>query len=794
VGHEAAHRADGRGSGLSGRTSSPPPLASLRVRLVGTVLVAIAPALILLAVTDLPWVGFVIGLSALAAAWFGGENFVLRQVKVLSVSISRLSQGDLSTRTGLERERGELGELARSFDNMAATLEQQTRKRQIAERIVLERAQQQAALAAMGQFALAGNNLPELLNQAVTFIAQTLGVDYCGVLELLPSGKALLLRAGIGWKDGCVGHASVDADQDSQIGHSFIFSEPLIVEDFSTKGRFRTPQLLRKHGVVSGVNVVIEGHELPYGVLGVYTASRRTFGEDEVHFLQAMGHVLAAALERIRTEAELNKLAAFAQFNPNPILEFSPDGNANYFNDAAAALMDKLGKVDLRGFLPDDAHQIVRTCLQTGQAKTNVEARAANRILSWSFFPVAASQVVHCYVEDITDRLSLEAQLRQAQKMESVGQLAAGVAHDFNNMLTVIQGYAGLLLARPTLAKDLIDPIRAISFAAERAANLTRKLLMFSRGNVMQARPLDLRTVVGDMTKMLRRLLGETVALEFHPPSSLPLVRADLGMIEQVIMNLSVNARDAMPKGGTLTIGIGTQEFDEAHAKANPDARPGMFVCLRMSDTGCGMDAATLAHIFEPFFTTKELGKGTGLGLATVFGIIKQHDGWIEVESQVGSGTTFSIFLPASAKPAPASSEEPALPATPSAESRGGHETILLVEDEPALRQLAKLILAGQGYHIFEASKGAEALEIWERHREQIDLVLTDVVMPEGMSGKDLADRLQAHCPDLKVVFTSGYTAEMNKDNVRFLQKPYSRETLTQAVRDCLDAPCPSRS
>lgn len=788
--HEASSQADERCGGWSSHSSALPSLTSLRVRLAGTVLLAITPALILLAVTNLPWVGFVIGLVALAAAWFGGEKFVLRQVEALSATINRLAQGDLSTRTGLESERGELGELARSFDNMAATLEQQTRKRQAAERTVLERAQQQAALAAVGQFALAGSNLPELLNQAAIFTAQTLGVDYCGVLELLPGGKTLLLQAGVGWKDGCVEHATVDAEQGSQIGYTFIFGEPLIVEDFSTDDRFQTPQLLREHGVVSGVDVVIAGHELPFGVLGAYTASRRAFGEDEVHFLQAMGHVLAAALERMRTEAELNKLAAFAQFNPNPILEFGADGNANYFNDATVALLDKLGTGDLKDLLPEDALQIVQTCLQTGQAKTNVEARAANRILSWSFFPVAANQAVHCYAEDITDRLSLEAQLRQAQKMESVGQLAAGVAHDFNNMLTVIQGYAGLLMARPALPHDLADSVHAISFAAERAASITRKLLTFSRGNVMQTKPLDLRTVVGDMTKMLKRLLGETVSLEFNPPPELPPVRADLGMIEQVIMNLSVNARDAMPNGGTVTISPDTEEIDEARARANPDARPGLFVCLRVSDTGCGMDATTLAHIFEPFFTTKELGKGTGLGLATVYGIVKQHEGWIEVESSAGHGTTFSIYLPASAESASASPEA-ALAATPSTEIRSGHETILLVEDEPALRELARLILTGQGYQVFEASKGAEALEVWERHQDQIDVVLTDMVMPEGMSGKDLADRLQARRPDLKVVFTSGYTAAgMNKDGVRFLQKPYSRETLTQAVRDCLDAPC----
>jgi CheY-like chemotaxis protein len=288
---------------------------------------------------------------------------------------------------------------------------------------------------------------------------------------------------------------------------------------------------------------------------------------------------------------------------------------------------------------------------------------------------------------------------------------------------------------------------------------------------------------------MLKRVLGETVTLEFHPPTELPLVQADTGMIEQVILNLVVNARDAMPQGGTLTISTNPVEMNDAYVQTHPEARLGAFVCLRVSDSGCGMDAATMARIFEPFFTTKEIGKGTGLGLATVYGIVKQHDGWIEVSSEVGKGSAFNVFLPASSEPVKA--PPPESPVT--AAVRGGQETILVVEDEPVLRDMAHLILQDCGYRILEAGSGAEALQIWQRHANTIDLMLTDVVMPGGMSGRELAVKLLATHPRLKIIFTSGYNVEeTNTDFFRrggaaFLQKPYTRIDLARAVREVLD-------
>jgi CheY-like chemotaxis protein len=314
---------------------------------------------------------------------------------------------------------------------------------------------------------------------------------------------------------------------------------------------------------------------------------------------------------------------------------------------------------------------------------------------------------------------------------------------------------------------------------------------MFSRKNVMQPMPLDLREVVAHVSKMLQRLLGEDIALELDAPPYISLVQGDTGMIEQILMNLAVNARDAMPRGGTLAISTSTVTIDEAYAQVQPEARPGLFVWLRVSDTGCGMDEATMQRIFEPFFTTKEVGKGTGLGLATVYGIVKQHGGWIEVASEVGKGTSFNVFFPATGEPIVGLQAE----TTEAVEAvRGGKETILVVEDEPVLRDLAHVILRDCGYEVLEAGTGSEALRVWNTRQGEVDLLLTDMVMPDGMSGMELAQRLRDAHPELKIIFASGYSMEeldtgfVREGHALFLQKPYTHVTLPKAVRECLDA------
>jgi signal transduction histidine kinase/CheY-like chemotaxis protein/HAMP domain-containing protein len=765
--------------------------ASLRVRLVGIVFLAVAPALVLLIHNGLPWLGFVIGLVALAAAWFGGELFVLRKINSLVIATEGLASGRLNTRTGLGTESTELGDLARSFDRMAEILEAQIMERERTEKELLNRAHQQTVIAALGQFAMEATDLSPLLNQAVLLIAQTLDVEYCHILELLPDGNEFQVRGATGWKGNSAGEDRVEAAPYSQFVYTLQSGEPVVVSDLREETRFSPPSLLVEHGVISGVTVAILGHSRPFGVLGVHTTHQRTFSEDEAHFLLAVATVLSLAVARQQTEPEIQKLAAFAKFNPNPVLEFSAEGNLGYFNGAAQKIANLLGEAHPLTILPPDVSDIVQNCLFTGQNRLRVETRPGNRILSWSFYPIMASHVVHCYVEDITDRMNLEEQFRQAQKMDSVGQMAAGVAHDFNNVLTIIQGHTGLLMSRASLSPAMTTSIQAISFASERAVSLTRQLLMFSRKQVMQTKQIDLKEVVSNMSKMLQRLLGETIVLKCQASQDLPGILGDAGMMEQVLMNLAVNARDAMPKGGELTIQTDPIQIDEKYVQRHPDARAGLFVCLQVTDTGSGMDAATLKRIFEPFFTTKAVGKGTGLGLATVYAITKQHAGWIEVTSQPRKGTCFRIFVPASLTPAEAPAEtSPSL----ARQVRGGSETILVVEDEPVLRDLARLILQDCGYRVAEAASGVEALTVWQRNQGKIDLLLTDMIMPDGLSGKDLAESLLIQKPRLKVIFTSGYNVEefgadpSFRTGSRFLQKPYSRSTLAHAVRDCLDA------
>ncbi len=494
--------------------------------------------------------------------------------------------------------------------------------------------------------------------------------------------------------------------------------------------------------------------------------------------------------DRKRAEQEIEHLATFPRFNPNPVLEFSADGSLKYSNDAAQLMAQAFGLEHPTAILPANSNQLVERCLKTAQRQIT-ETTLSGRTIAWTFYAIEPTHSVHCYAEDITERLSLEMQLRRSQKMESVGQLAAGIAHDFNNILTVIRGHSSLLLQNAQLENAAQESLQHISVAAERAANLTRQLLLFSRKQRAQPKTIDLNAVIQNVANMLRIVLGEAIAVGLELAESLPAVDADEGMMEQVLMNLAVNSRDAMPRGGKITISTLERDVDDRYARGMREARAGHFVTIRVSDTGTGMNSETLAHIFEPFFTTKDIGKGTGLGLATVYGIVKQHHGWIEVETREGEGTTFTILLPPSAAPADSSKPRNEIHEMPQ-----GTETILVVEDEEPLRILVTKVLCEAGYTVFAAGTGAEAMEIWRRHHNSIDLLLSDIMMPEGMSGRELADRILAEDPGLRVMFTSGYPIEalgggVGKSPYCFLQKPYDSFTLAQAVRECLDSAPP---
>jgi len=394
----------------------------------------------------------------------------------------------------------------------------------------------------------------------------------------------------------------------------------------------------------------------------------------------------------------------------------------------------------------------------------------------------------HSSVAD--DPTGLDARLRHAQKLEAIGRLAAGIAHDFNNLLTVLQGHATLLRADPALGDASRESVQQIARAAERAGRFTSQLLAFSRRKVIAPRSLQLNELLANQSDLLTRTLGEDITCQFSHASGLPPVHADPGMLEQVVMNLAANAREAMPGGGQLLITTASVDVDDAYVERHPaDARVGRFVCLSVTDTGCGMDSQTLGHIFEPFYTTKEFGKGSGLGLATAYGIVKQHHGWIEAQSRPSQGSTFKVFLPPAAGlggPQAAPAADPPVPK--------GTETILVVEDEAPVRWVIKDVLGKYGYRILEAGNGVEALALWHQHHDAIALLLTDMVMPVGLSGQELAEKFAAQKAALKVMFISGYSLHVAgkgfavMDGLNFLQKPFDGARLAFAVRHCLDA------
>jgi len=417
--------------------------------------------------------------------------------------------------------------------------------------------------------------------------------------------------------------------------------------------------------------------------------------------------------------------------------------------------------------------------------RTSINVRLSGR----AFRDDGSAIFFELFAEDVTERRALEQQLRQAQKMEAVGRLAGGIAHDFNNLLMVISGYSEFLLDRIGPDPALRGPAQEIANAAERATSLTRQLLAFSRKQMLAPKIVDLNGVVTESLKMLTRLIGEDIDLVMVAGAEIGAAKADPGQIEQVIMNLAVNARDAMPHGGNLTIETANVTLDEEYARLHAPVTPGKYVMLAISDTGVGMDAETQSHIFEPFFTTKGL-KGTGLGLSTVYGIIKQSGGYIWVYSEPGKGTSFRIYLPRVSATGEAIAAEPTVAAAKPEQALG---TILLVEDESNLRRLARQYLENQGYTVLEAADGAAAIEVSSAHSGPIHLLLTDVIMP-GMNGRELAHRLSALRPEIKVLYMSGYTENAIAHNgtleegITLLQKPFTLPTLKAKVREKLSS------
>ena len=521
--------------------------------------------------------------------------------------------------------------------------------------------------------------------------------------------------------------------------------------------------------------------------------------------LPAIERELREAQGRATLRATEASFATLVEHAPVGIYRSSPEGR---FLSVNAAVVRMLGyetgaqvlNLDMARDVYADAaerQRLVERDTYSDRQYDNVEAtwkRRDGRLLTVQLSVRAVRNAAgrvdyyETFVRDVTDQRRLQQQVLQSQKMEAVGRLAGGVAHDFNNLLTVITSYSDLLLEDLAPGDAKRDDLEQVRKAADGAAALTRQLLAFSRQQVVEPRVVSLNTVVEGLQKILRRVIGEDIEVTIALAPDLESVRADVGQLEQVLMNLVVNARDAMPTGGRLTVETANVEHDPEYARDREAAAVRRFAMLAVTDTGCGMDEATKARIFEPFFTTKETGKGTGLGLATVYGIVKQAGGFIWVYSEPGQGTSFKIYLPA----VDATAERTTGAATTPAPR--GTETVLLVEDAAAVRAVTKQILERQGYTVLEAPDGEAGLRLAQRHRGVIHLLLTDVVMPR-VGGRELAEQLARLRPDVKVLYASGYTDDsvvrhgILESGTAYLQKPFSPESLARKVRDVLDAP-----
>jgi PAS domain S-box-containing protein len=896
-----------------------------------------------------------------------------RPVRQLVTAAQAFGAGDASAPLPrLPSGTSELGTLVAAFGSMRQAVVERERR-------LKTYARQHEAVATLGQQGLIGTDLSTLMQEAVTLVVRTLDAEYCEVSELLPDGKTLRLRAGMGWHDGYVGRVTMGAGADSPAGYTLLRNEPLIVEDFNAETRFDIPPLLRDHAVVSGASVIIHGLERPFGTLGAYTTRPQRFSADDVHFLQAIANVLGTALERKEAEEALAAEASFLRaqtavaqaalstldphllgprlleaigqaqgyayghfwrvsedesaatitasfgqgaerflgyrqalhdphsltalairsrqplfvnrlttspFNLHPIarvlgaqallvlplvhrtgrvigaLLFAEVEDAERFsehdlaqsavltgqvlqalenselfsevqrlqeqyrvvteslNDAVYTvdaegritfgnpalerltgypLGELLGRVSTELYGSDQAWTILDRhvrALSDAPAPSALEAEIIRKDggcvpveLSVANLVLDGRIIGRVWVaRDIAERKHLEEQLRQAQKMEAVGRLAGGIAHDFNNLLMVISGYGEMLLHGLGTKHPLHQTATAIQSAADKAATLTRQLLAFGRRQVLQPKVVDLNAVVTEMGKILRRLISEDIRLIVRAEPALGYVHADPGQLEQVILNLAINARDAMPRGGLLTIETANIDLLEPCDRQFVTIPLGRYVTLAVRDTGCGMDAETRSRIFEPFFTTKAPGIGTGLGLSTVYGIITQSGGYVHVDSAPGQGTTFTIYLPR----VEALIDRPALPPADTKVPQGS-ETVLVVEDEDGVRELVQSILRAAGYTVLAASNGEEALRTCAQHDGAIDLLLTDVVMP-GLSGPDIARHIQALRSMIKVVYMSGYAADaLGRHGVldldtAFLQKPFAPDTLVRKVRAILDA------
>jgi PAS domain S-box-containing protein len=673
------------------------------------------------------------------------------------------------------------------------------------------RTAQHAAIAALGQRALEGATIVELVDQAARAITEALEVEYGAVGELIGRGDRLLMTAGCGWRSGLVGQHTVPVGMSSPAGLAMHTTGPVIVHELAYDRRFELPRMLLDHGIRSAVTIVVPGMQRPFGVLGAYTTCVRDFTAADIDFLQGLAHTLAAAVARREAEAELltsrSHLASVIESAMDAIIGIDEDERIVVFNHAAETIFrctatEAVGQ-GIGRFLPGkrigtDGEDADAAVAKNGSAPSRPGRRTAIRA-DGEVFPIEATishadtqpSLTTVFLRDVSERQRLEEQLRQAAKMEAVGRLAGGVAHDFNNLLVAITGYSDMLLCDlPPESPCRLDA-QEIRQAADRAAALTRQLLAFSRRQVLKPERVELNDTLHGLERLLARIIGEDIVLSLDLDPTVWPVEADKGQLEQVIINLAVNARDAMPNGGRLSISTRNVLIDQRYAQRYLDAAGGEYAALTVTDDGSGIAEEDLTQIFEPFFTTKATGKGTGLGLATVYGIVKQSGGHIEVHSERGFGTTFSIYLPRNIGAAKVEVEAAQNVATATA---GKVETVVVVEDDPSVLAATARMLERWGFRVFAVpdADGAMALCSGEDGSD-VSLVLSDVVMP-NMGGLELTARLAETRPDLRVLLMSGYSDEnldpaaLEASGLHMIHKPFAATQLVARVRAALDA------
>lgn len=577
------------------------------------------------------------------------------------------------------------------------------------------------------------------------------------------------------------------------------------IPDVVTDPDFPRAPVARAIGLGAGLAVPVPSARGLVAVLELFFAEVRDEDESLLALVTSAGVYLGVVLDRLRALDALReseeRYRLLTENSTDMIVRVSPEEVFRYVSPACLSLTgfrpeEMIGRPSLEFVHPDDRSHLRRSRDSEKDVYT-VQYRALRKDGRYVWFESTGRKIrdettgeVREYLSvtrDISERKRLEADLLRSQKMEAIGRLAGGVAHDFNNLLTVITGYAELVLK--SLPEDSLHrpDLQEIKKAGDRAAALTRQLLAFGRNQSLHVRSVDLNAVVIEMERMLRRLIGEDVELATVLSSPLGEVKADPGQIEQVIMNLAVNARDAMPKGGRLSIETADVELDDVYARQHIGVKPGRYVMLAVSDTGKGMDAETLSHLFEPFYTTKGLGQGTGLGLSTVYGIVQQSGGHIWVYSEPGHGTTFRIYLPRTTRARRATKGD-----TARRRNLAGTETLLLVEDEEMVRTLACQILRQFGYRVLEAKGAKDAIRVSRGHDGPIHLLLTDVIMPR-VGGPELAARLAREREEMKVLYMSGYTENALhqqgalRPETLLLQKPFTADALGRKVRDALD-------